>query len=751
MKNILFKLKDNYQMFGLLSLVVVIGFVIVSIVNNTGQDVSKKMAVLVGDYIPQLDTVYALHQNITELDLTLYRYYETSDSDLFTRTWANNQRDAHELVSHLNQPSFDHKQVKYYLSELQRVAKKFDLEIQKRGTDWDLLRLYLAEFRQISEQFDVLLNTWGNQLHHDLNRHSENTQRTVSSLVQWQSAFSLLVLIIAAVLARLLIKQSSEYHLRKELALFPEQNPHPIVKLTRSGDFIYMNPAAQRLVKKIGCENNLSQLFPANFQQDGSQLFDSTVCLDTKDYPLADRMFSATFHHIEGVDAAYAYLIDVTDRAKAEADLVYRANHDILTKLPNRRRLAEALRAKTETSLAPFSVLSIKAGRLYLINASLGHDVGDKLLAEMSTRLKTMVSEQNERDLELFYFESGGWVILYNDNAVPALAKQLGDEVVHLFTTSMCVQDSELTMPCTVGVTLYPQGGSSSTELMKHADAALRQAYREGVNVRLYSEDLTEKANRWLMLEQGIKRALDNDGFTLNIQPKVHADTGHFAGGEVLVRWQRDEQWISPAEFIPVAEESGLIIALGEWVLRTACKQWVSWSEMGLHPARMAVNVSVQQFTQVGFVELVAGILNETAMPPSELELEITEEVASENPEKLINTMTELKALGVRLAIDDFGTGYSSLSYLRRFPIDTLKIDQSFVAKMEESENDAAIVRMIMGLAKELKLEVVAEGVETSSQHRALTQQGAELIQGYYFYRPMALDSYQALLNEQGK
>ncbi len=743
--------KASYLLIAVFSAVVLIGIYITNTISNTAHDVTSKVDILVDEQIPLLDNLSSLHTNIKELDLILYRYYETTESDLYLLTW---QEYKYKINTNLHalENEFDIHQANQYLTDLSNIASLFDDEIQNQNSklDWDKLRLQLAEFSQVSKQFHDLINDWGKGLHKKFQQHSSLTKSSISKMVIWQIALNLFVLVIVIIIATVLRRQFYEHHIQQELVLFPEQNPNPILKLNNDGEAVYLNPAASNLMKTLGFDEDPLKLLPDDYRKDFSNLLNSTVCLEAKDYPLGDHVFSVTFHHIEGVDFSYVYLVDVTDRVKAESELIYRANHDVLTGLPNRRLLEEVLDSKTERSFNPFSILSIKAGRLYLINASLGHDMSDRLLKEMSLRLEQFTIDNRERSLDLFYFELGSWVIIYNNNSNPTMAKQLGDEISELFSTALTIKSGELTMPCTSGVTIYPQGGSSTKELMQNADAALRQAYREGVNVRLYSEDLTQDAVRWLDIEQGLKKAIDNNDFSLNIQPKICAGSGKFTGGEVLLRWQRDGSWISPAEFIPVAEESGLIIPIGEWVLRTACIHWVSLSEEGVAPGRMAVNISAQQFVQTGFVDLVANILSETSMPASELELEITEEVASDNPEKLIKTMNKLKLLGVRLAIDDFGTGYSSLSYLRRFPIDTLKIDQTFVARMDSNENDAAIVRMIMSLAKELSLEVVAEGVETERQYQILVDLGCDLIQGFYFYRPMTFDSYKNLL-EQGE
>ena len=738
----------NYQLIVVFMLLFVSGIAIISAINKTGNDVAKNVDTLIEQQLPQIESFHQIQNHFKELELILYRYYETTDSDSYQLDWHYYQQKNEALITNLKSKFVV--DVKQYMVSLNRIATDLDTEMRRSDRDWDLIREHLATSKNISLKFDRLVKQATDDIHKQFKLKSNDTQTMISRMVRFQIVFSAFVFGILLIVATLLKKQSAQNKINRELALFPEQNPHPIFRLNTDGKLIYLNPSAARLAELLGLQHDPIRLLPAHYLHDAELMLDTTSCFETKDYSLGDRIFSATFHHIEGIDSFYAYLIDVTERAKAEKELLYLANHDPLTRLPNRRCLEEVLTRKTSQSQKPFSLLSIKAGRLYLINASLGHEISDRLLMAVSKRLEQFINEQIGLDLELFSFETGGWIVIVNNNSLPELAKQLSDNIVSLFSSSLYIEDSELNLPCTVGVTLFPQGGSSSKELLKNSDAALRQAFREGVNVRLYSEDLSQQANRWLELEQGLKQALDKNEFSLNFQPKVNVITGQPVASEVLLRWQHNGQWISPAEFIPVSEEGGLINAIGEWVLIQACQQWVSWAELGLNPHPMAVNVSAQQFIQSGFVELVANTLAHTGMPASKLELEITEEVASEHPEKVITTMSRLKELGIQLAIDDFGTGYSSLSYLSRFPIDTLKIDRSFVIKMENNESDAAIVRMIMSLAKELNLKVVAEGVEIQQQREILADLGCDYIQGFYFYRPMDIQQYQTLLTEQG-
>tara|TARA_R110001606_G_scaffold399222_2_gene582416 strand:- start:72414 stop:74663 length:2250 start_codon:yes stop_codon:yes gene_type:complete len=737
----------NHRLLIIFILLFICGTIVISAINNVGKDVENNVDNLIKNQLPKVELIYQIQNHFKALELILYRYYETTDSDYYQRDWQREQQNSELLINKL---AVDYSgDVKQYMVSINKIASALDLEMRQPSRDWDLIREHLAASREISRKFDMLVQQAATGLRDQFMQQKEHTKTTISRMILFQILFSSFVFIILLVVAILLKKRDMQNKIHRELALFPEQNPHPIFRLNREGQPLYLNPSAIRLAESLGLQHSPLRLLPANYLQEAKPILNTTSCYVTHDYSLGDRLFSASFHHREGIDSFYAYLVDVTERAKAEKELFHQANHDVLTGLPNRRRMVQSLDKKTAETHKPFSLLSIKAGRLYLIKASLGYEVSDRLLVAASKRLEQFVNDQIGLDLELFSFETGGWVVIVNNNSQPELAIQLSNQITHLFSSSLCIEDSELNLACTIGVTLFPQGGSSTKELLKNSDAALRQAFREAVNVRLYSDDLTQHANRWLVLEQGLKQALSKNEFSLNFQPKVHAVTGLALASEVLLRWQHKGQWISPAEFIPVSEDNGLIIAIGEWVLKQSCLQWVAWDEQGLQPHPIAVNVSAQQFMQSDFVELVAKTLDITGMPASKLELEITEEVASEYPEVVFTTMSQLKELGIKIAIDDFGTGYSSLSYLSRFPIDTLKIDRAFVIKMENSESDAAIVRMIMSLAQDLNLKVVAEGVETEQQQRILADLGCDYIQGFYFYRPMDKQQYQTFLTEQ--
>ncbi|PCJ30545.1 MAG: hypothetical protein COA90_09025 [Gammaproteobacteria bacterium] len=730
------------------SIILVGGLLIISSVNQTGNKVAHNMDMLVTHQLPQLDAIHALQTNIKKLELELYRYYETTDRQEYQTVWNQYQSEMTQFLTKLDD-SF----VSIFMGNLTRldtIANQFDQEMNYASTDWELLRAYLVEARQISKQFDVIVKQEDQNIAKAFKSYVGDTEDVISTMVSAQIIFSVFILVILLIVAILFKKQLKQHAVHQELALYPEQNPHPILKLDTEGNALYLNPAAISLATSLNCISTPLKLLPATILTDINRQSDQGSSYKSAEYPLAQQLFSAQVHRNQGEDYFYAYLEDITDRAEAEKELVHRSTHDLLTQLPNRRQLEDTLKLKTEHAIKnPFAVLLFNVSRLELINASLGHEISDQLLIAISHRLQAYVVQYSAHDLQLYAFESRGWVIVCDHCDQQAEVTALGHELMALFSTPISLGKAEFNISANIGITLYPEGGKTSQDLLRNTDAAMRQGFRDSQAVRLYTQDLTEQASHWLRLEQGLKQALTNNDFLVYIQPKVHANNGHFAGGEALIRWQFEGQWISPAEFIPVAEESGLIHAIGEWVLNTACQQWVDWSKEGLKPKRLAVNVSVQQFVQDDFIDIIKQSLQSTGMVATELELEITEEVASQDPEKIIHTMKGLKELGVRLAIDDFGTGYSSLAYLRRFPVDTLKIDRAFVGTMEVNENNAAIVRMIMSLAKELKLEVVAEGVENKQQQLLLAHLDCDLIQGFYFHKPMDFAAYGELLAQQ--
>jgi len=438
---------------------------------------------------------------------------------------------------------------------------------------------------------------------------------------------------------------------------------------------------------------------------------------------------------------------DISQRKQFEEKLVKLAHHDSLTGLSNRALLLDRLtQAITYANRSKkfVAVLFIDLDRFKNINDSLGHDVGDQVIVEVGQRLLHTIREGDT----VARFGGDEFVVVLSDIAREDEVGQVAQKILTALFAPMLVSGHELTPVGSIGISIYPQDGADSSTLIKNADTAMYTAKGMGRNnFQFYALEMNARTLDRLTLESGLRHALERNEFELVYQPQLDVSTSEIVGVEALLRWHpHGMPIVMPGEFISILEETGLIIPIGEWVLRTACAQQVAWRNSGLREIRMSVNLSACQFKQKNLEQMVMQILTETGCCARFLDLEITESVVMENPETASATLKNLSAMGVQLSIDDFGTGYSSLSYLKRFPIHTLKIDKSFVQDITTNASDAAISKAVIALAKGLEIKVVAEGVETVEQLNFLRQQECVLMQGYFFCRPLPAEQCRELL-----
>jgi diguanylate cyclase (GGDEF)-like protein/PAS domain S-box-containing protein len=457
------------------------------------------------------------------------------------------------------------------------------------------------------------------------------------------------------------------------------------------------------------------------------------VWLRTSKLPLWDREGNVT-----GVIGTYE---DITGRKVAEDRVQYLAYYDALTGLPNRTllqdRLAKAL-AGARRRKDKVAILFFDLDRFKDINDLLGHSIGDLLLQEVAERLKTWAREQDT------VARLGGdeFLIMLTQVKDVADAAVAAGRLMDAMTAEFVVQGHSLSIGCSVGISIFPEHGADGETLIKNADAAMYSAKGSGHNgFRFFTEDMNASVMERLTLENGLRLALNKKELFLVYQPQMDIASGSITGLEALLRWQHPELGLVPPDkFIRIAENSGLILPIGEWVLRTACSQVRKWQDEGLPAVTIAVNVSAIQFRQEGFCGLIRRVLDETGLAPQYLELELTESLLLANADVMLSAVKELNAMGLTLAIDDFGTGYSSLSYLKRFPVSRLKIDRSFIRDVAVNPDDAAITTAIISMAKSLNLKVIAEGVEDEAQMSFLRAHQCDEIQGYYFSKPLAVD-----------
>ena len=454
-----------------------------------------------------------------------------------------------------------------------------------------------------------------------------------------------------------------------------------------------------------------------------------------------------------------ALVRDITERKNTEEQIAYLAYHDSLTGLPNTRlfkdRLIHAI-ASARRNNRLLAVLVLDLDRFKVINDTMGRDVGDKLLQETSNRLSECVRDSDSIGLSVAantgssVARMGGdefTIMLEGVGSLQAIAhviKRLNEKVsqpINLDGLDVCVSTS-------IGVALYPNDGEDVDALLRNADAAMYHAKGQGKNnFQFYNESMNEISKDRIELETDLRKALHNNEFVLYYQPQVDVLSGKVVGVEALIRWQHPQKGlIPPAIFVPIAEETGLIVEIGDWVIHQACQQVAQWMQTGYKPIKISVNLSAKQLQVPGFDELISKVLKQTEVPVEYLAVELTESAIIVDPDIALERLNKIKNLGIQLSLDDFGTGYSSLSYLRRFPIDVLKIDQVFVRDIKIDHEAAALVKAIISMAHSLDMNVVAEGVEHQDQLDFLAANGCDMIQGYFFSKPVPVEELEHML-----
>ncbi|HMA65960.1 MAG: putative bifunctional diguanylate cyclase/phosphodiesterase [Fibrobacterota bacterium] len=420
------------------------------------------------------------------------------------------------------------------------------------------------------------------------------------------------------------------------------------------------------------------------------------------------------------------------------------AYHDTLTGLPTRVLLNERLEHQLNHSKRKKQVMALlllDLNRFKLINDTLGYAAGDLLLQIVTTRLKSCVREVDA----IFRLGDDEFAIILEDIAQQQDAARVAKRVLSICSLPFQLTEQEIYITISIGISLFPSDGEDVETILKNAEAAMQRAKELGINnYQHYKPAMNVKAFEQLTLEHNLRKALRENEFVVYYQPLIDLTSGQVTGSEALVRWKHPELgMIQPGRFIPLAEETGLILPLGEHVLRNACEQTRTWQQKYCKALSVSVNLSARQFQQQDLVLLISKALEDSSLQPGLLELEITESLGMKNPELTLKTLNELKAMGIRISIDDFGTGYSSLSYLKKFPIDTIKIDRSFVSDIHHDSNDAAIVLAIIALAHSLGLKVIAEGVELKEQAEYLKLHGCEKVQGFLYSQPLPATEFE--------
>jgi diguanylate cyclase (GGDEF)-like protein/PAS domain S-box-containing protein len=443
-------------------------------------------------------------------------------------------------------------------------------------------------------------------------------------------------------------------------------------------------------------------------------------------------------------------ILDITERKNSDEKIKYLAFHDDLTGLPNRKLFQEHLDTtiKNAKSEENHIILFIDLDQFKIVNDTLGHSIGDLLLKEVGKRISSSIRIQ-----DIVARHAGDEFIILMKNVSTIETEPIAKRILQSLEEAFFIQENEIFISASIGISIYPLHGTNPETLIKNADAAMYDAKFCGKNnFKYYSKEIENANNRKMAIINGLHKALENKDFEIYYQPKIITSSQSVVGVEALLRWSHPLHGpISPSEFIPLAEETGMIIAIGEWVLQEACKKYKEWESQGIAPEHLCINISPRQLRDPHFINKINNAIKEHHFLAQHLEIEITESVAIDNFDDVFTKLKQIREIGVKVALDDFGTGYSSLSYLRQFPIDSLKIDRSFIKDVMIDSQTAAIVTSIIYIAHSLNLPVIAEGVETEEQYHLLNDLHCDYIQGYYISPPVPTNEIEVILKEQWK
>lgn len=712
-----------------------IGIGLSAIISLSGTQVTRVTQDLVNQQLPRLGQIKHLRQAIAEHERLLYEYYATTDRKTLWPQILAAEVQFHHYLEELQQ-SLKHEVMNLPIlyGQINSLQIQMDRNLATENIDWDLARSHLTLLSATGQQAQKILSQISQQIEQQAAQVASQTRDNINHMVKLVFMFAILVILVAAVIGYYTLLYLKESAARKELALFPQRNPNPVINLTWEGRIKFGNPACTALLNKLGYSaGEEHRLLPNNFLNDlqywqKDQIHQHEFVADLGDLKLQYRL--SLFPDLE---SCHLYLQDITEQHVAQEQLKYQVYHDLLSNLPNRRKFELDLAQNIQTK-APCSLIFIAIDRFELITSSQGYGIGDRLIKSMGERLQSIIQKVPD-STQLYRLEGITFCILLKNedsNQCHVFAEQIQQSM----DKALQVTDHPYYLTVSQGLCHFPKDADSTPALISNGHAAVNHAKVHGDAIVTYSEDLHLAEQNWLPVERGLRHALNNNEFELHYQAKVNTQDTQVAGAEALIRWKTAEgKMISPGVFIPVAEQTGLIIRIGEWIMHSAFSQAAAWDKAGTS-VQVAVNISARQFQHRHFLQQLTKALNATGVNPALIELEITESLIMEHLQQSIDIMQQLRDMGFTLAIDDFGTGYSSLSYLKRFPINTLKIDRAFVCNLEEDKDDQNIVSAIIDLAKHLDLRTVAEGVETEGQWRFLQKLNCDYIQGFYFSKP---------------
>ncbi len=737
-------------------LVMVLGLSLSLFVSHSITKIELSTLTLVESQMPSQQLTIEFSRLLSEKERLLYEYYATEDTALFKQYNQTNQQlmSALTLLSTFSPSANETEIIENELAQIDIISTQLIKNLDNSSTDWDLARMQLNQITQLRLKTKQRLATIKTRIRDNVLIGYQDTKSQLSHTIWIVNAFSFAIIVIALVVGRYVQAYINESAKSIRLALFPERNPNPILSLDSDENIIYANPAALCLMKNNHiAETQHLNLLPDDYHALIKKLKSTNAQTVSVEHVISTSVLLCEFHWLADVNQIDVHILDITSQKRAEQELTYKAYHYDNTDLFNHHKLNKVLsQSISNSNTKSFSLMLIKLRKYNLLVSNYGFEAVTELSLKISERLKTVINDDNRQGhIDLFQLNEATYsCVFYTERSRKALRdlyQQIESQMEQVFQSSFGSINIELDY----GVVRYPDNGDSYNILLKNAHIALDKAADISHSTLVFfDQQLSDKLARQNYLIDELANAIAHNRLSLQYQPQQHLATKRINGAETLCRWQLHGEHISPEEFIGLAEQSGLIIPLGEWILATACQQAKTWQGLGVNIC-VAVNISPRQFIQPNFVEVVQNALVKTGLQAHLLELEITEGVLMHQEQDTITTLQQLKQLGVALSIDDFGTGYSSLSYLKQFPVDKLKIDQSFIKNLHQSQHDQAIVKTIVDLAKNLNLELIAEGVELEQHFDFLAEIDCDNLQGYLFSRPLKSEQFIEFYKESSE
>jgi EAL domain-containing protein (putative c-di-GMP-specific phosphodiesterase class I)/GGDEF domain-containing protein len=696
----------------------------------------------VEDRIPILTSINQLIADLSEQERAVYEYYRSQDSAQFEQDFTHNKA---MFVLHRkaldNYQYFSHEReiIVTQQMKIESLLELFHFAMQAEEENWDDLRGLLSNISQIRRDLLPTLLMVEKKTQ-DAVTHSHKVTLSKMALTHNTVIFYGFTIVFIALIFAWYIKQYILTNAKNtRLALFPHLNPNPIISVNNIGEVIFSNPASQKLLNKMGREkDSIHSLIPDNFQALRQQVHACNNYSLVLEQMLDENVLQVSINWLQEIDAYDIHIMDITERKLAEQQVNHLAFYDQATNLPNQYKLNEQLEHVLKSKQAfTFSIFEIT--NFTRIVTACGTDGALELTKAF---VVTIVGELPEQ-WQLYQINEHQFALLYPNKMEEPLLHRVAQELTALVEEPIITSFGEFFVDLNFGFSQSPLHGEELNVIYKNTHLALSISVSdEHNNASLFKPEFSECLEKQATMRENLRNAVVLNELFLVFQPQLDLKTQKITGFETLVRWRHHGNIISPVEFIPLAEESGLIVPIGHWILTQACYFAKKLVDEGYEDIVVAVNVSPRQFSHPLFVESVINILMETSLSTKNLELEITEGIIMHNEAETLAVLHELKSLGLQLSIDDFGTGYSSLSYLKRFPVDKLKIDQSFIMDCHNNDEDKVLVKTIVALGKSLGLSLIAEGVEEQAHVDFLTDIDCDEIQGYWYSRPLEADKF---------